>query len=179
MPGGKADGSTAGSQAAGCLIRLKLVRAAGLLNREVVACLRPLGLTDAQWRMMARLGEEDAGEGISQADLGADLRMNRSNVTGLVDRLEAQGLVARRACGDDRRVRRVALTEKGREAEECVAGRLDDLVEALAPAELARLADLLDQLSDAVDAALDGGFQVDGRSSGRDASIRGGGSAKS
>ncbi len=51
-------------------------------------------------------------EGLSQVDLSRELIMHRSNVTGLVDRLEKRGLVARMA-GADRRTYRVQLTETG------------------------------------------------------------------
>ena len=40
--------------------------------------------------------------------------MHRSNVTGLVDRLEARGLVRRHASANDRRAYRVVLTGAGR-----------------------------------------------------------------
>ena len=38
---------------------------------------------------------------------------DNSNVTGIVDRLEAPGLVERRPAEHDRRVKTVAMTEKG------------------------------------------------------------------
>jgi MarR family 2-MHQ and catechol resistance regulon transcriptional repressor len=53
-------------------------------------------------------------EGLSQMDLSRELIMHRSNVTGLVDRLEKRGLVARKE-GADRRTYRVVLTRAGRE----------------------------------------------------------------
>jgi DNA-binding MarR family transcriptional regulator len=46
-------------------------------------------------------------------ELASVLACDNSNVTGLVDRLEARGLVARHANPDDRRVKRVALTTAG------------------------------------------------------------------
>jgi len=52
-------------------------------------------------------------EGISQTELGRQLLTHRSNVTGLVDRLEKRGLVERRAAPQDRRVYRVLLTSAG------------------------------------------------------------------
>lgn len=53
-------------------------------------------------------------EGLSQSELGRLLVMHRSNVTGLVDRLEQRGLVARRDVAGDRRAYRVVLTPPGR-----------------------------------------------------------------
>src|SRR5215469_16115446 len=60
--------------------------------------------------------------GLSQVDLSRELIMHRSNVTGLVDRLEKRGLVARNA-GVDRRTYRVALTRAGQELMEEVLPR--------------------------------------------------------
>ena len=51
--------------------------------------------------------------GSSQIDLSRDLIMHRSNVTGLIDRLQARGLVERRDDPGDRRVYRVMLTAEG------------------------------------------------------------------
>ena len=51
--------------------------------------------------------------GLSQTDLSRQLIMHRSNVTGLVDRLEQRGLVARREVATDRRAYRVVLTALG------------------------------------------------------------------
>ncbi len=51
--------------------------------------------------------------GLSQTELSRQLIMHRSNVTGLVDRLEARGLLVRENCAGDRRAYRVRLTAKG------------------------------------------------------------------
>ena len=52
-------------------------------------------------------------EGLSQSELGRQLIMHRSNVTGLVDRLEKRGLVERKDVAADRRAYRVVLTAAG------------------------------------------------------------------
>jgi DNA-binding MarR family transcriptional regulator len=56
----------------------------------------------------------DHPEGIAQVELSRVLIMHRSNVTGLVDRLEQRKLVARRDSPADRRAYRVVLTAAGR-----------------------------------------------------------------
>jgi len=56
----------------------------------------------------------DRPEGCTQIELSRLLIMHRSNVTGLVDRLEARGLVLRRDSPHDRRVYRVILTAAGK-----------------------------------------------------------------
>ena len=52
-------------------------------------------------------------EGRSQIELSRQLIMHRSNVTGLVDRLESRGLVTRRATPGDRRAYQIVLTASG------------------------------------------------------------------
>jgi DNA-binding MarR family transcriptional regulator len=52
-------------------------------------------------------------DGLSQTDLSRQLIMHRSNVTGLLDRLERRGLVARREVEADRRAYSVVLTPAG------------------------------------------------------------------
>ena len=61
-------------------------------------------------RALARLGEVPIGR------LGAELGVPRSTRTNLVDRLEAAGLVERRARATDRRVVAVRLTPAGERA---------------------------------------------------------------
>jgi DNA-binding MarR family transcriptional regulator len=69
-------------------------------------------LSPSQFNLLNLLHEQ--AEGFSQSDLGRELIMHRSNVTGLVDRLEQRGLVARRDSAKDRRAWRVVLTPAGR-----------------------------------------------------------------
>jgi MarR family transcriptional regulator, organic hydroperoxide resistance regulator len=57
-------------------------------------------------------------------DLAALLGCDNSNVTGLVDRLEARGLVARQASEEDRRVRHIVLTPAGRRLRERLLQRV-------------------------------------------------------
>jgi DNA-binding MarR family transcriptional regulator len=50
---------------------------------------------------------------VAMGDLAETLACDRSNVTGLVDRLEARGLVRRRPSDEDRRVKVLILTPTG------------------------------------------------------------------
>jgi DNA-binding MarR family transcriptional regulator len=52
--------------------------------------------------------------GLSQMELSRQLIMHRSNVTGLIDRLERRQLVARKEVATDRRAYRVVLTPAGK-----------------------------------------------------------------
>ena len=55
----------------------------------------------------------DKPDGMSQIELGRRLIMHRSNVTGLIDRLEARGLVLRKDADRDRRAYRIVVTPAG------------------------------------------------------------------
>lgn len=69
-------------------------------------------LSPAQFNLLNLL--TDPGEGLTQSDLSRELLTHRSNITGLVDRLEKRGLVGRREQAGDRRAWRVVLTPSGR-----------------------------------------------------------------
>jgi MarR family transcriptional regulator, organic hydroperoxide resistance regulator len=79
-------------------------------------------------------------------ELAAMLACDNSNVTGLVDRLAARGLVARQASPDDRRVKHIVLTPAGSRLREQLlerVGRPPAGFARLAPAEQRQLRDLL------------------------------------
>jgi DNA-binding MarR family transcriptional regulator len=68
-------------------------------------------LSPSQFNVLNLLSAE--GAGLSQIELGRLLIMHRSNVTGLIDRLAARGLVERQEVADDRRAYRIVLTPAG------------------------------------------------------------------
>lgn len=57
---------------------------------------------------------KDKPDGLTQVELSRLLIMHRSNVTGLVDRLEERKLIQRKDNPNDRRAYRVVLTPAGR-----------------------------------------------------------------
>ncbi|MGJ5828380.1 MarR family winged helix-turn-helix transcriptional regulator [Streptomyces ossamyceticus] len=68
-------------------------------------------LTGAQARLLGLLSLEP----LPMRQLAQKLRCEPSNVTGIVDRLEARGMVERRPDPKDRRVKLAAATEEGRQ----------------------------------------------------------------
>ena len=85
---------------------------ADVFLRESQRLFRPHGLTAAQYNVLNVLAASP--DGISQRELGDRLVVDRSNVTGLLDRLEKSGWVRRTDDPVDRRVYRVVLTPAGR-----------------------------------------------------------------
>src|SRR5688572_28701693 len=61
---------------------------------------------------------------ISMRELAERLKSDPSNVTGLIDRLEARGLVERRPDPNDRRIKGLALTAAGASIRERLFARL-------------------------------------------------------
>lgn len=69
--------------------------------------VRRLGMTRAQWAVLARL---ERNEGLKQFELAEMLDLQPITLTRLVDRLCDSGLIERRADPEDRRVKRLFLT---------------------------------------------------------------------
>lgn len=86
-----------------------------------------LGLTPPQMFALRALDPESP---VPMRELAAQLHCDSSNVTGLADGLEAQGLVERRPAQHDRRVRMLVVTARGAE----VRRRINAVVEEVPPA---------------------------------------------
>lgn len=71
--------------------------------------MKPLGITRSQWWVLSHLSRHD---GMIQSDLAAELELGKASLGGLIDRLEASGLVQRQPDDTDRRVKRVFLSVK-------------------------------------------------------------------
>ena len=69
-----------------------------------------VGLTPVQYAAMQTVGN---APGVDQRTLAASIGFDTSTVGGVIDRLEARGLVQRSASPSDRRVRLLTLTEAG------------------------------------------------------------------
>lgn len=75
--------------------------------------VRDSGLTPSQFDILATLGNT---KGMCFRELGDKTLITKGTLTGVVDRMEAKGLVRRIALRDDRRMTVVQLTEGGEEA---------------------------------------------------------------
>lgn len=102
------------------------------------------GLSSRQYWALQALDED---QGRPMVDLSRLLFTEKSNVTGIVDRLEAAGLAVRTAAPNDRRVILVKLTDEGRRVRDFVRDQHDvrvrDLMKTLALEDLHKVRDLL------------------------------------
>lgn len=95
------------------LVNAVLLTAEAFL-RESRRLFQPHGITGAQYNVLNVLAATEGEGGLSQRELSDALVVDRSNVTGLVDRMEKAGWVKRQDDPADRRVYRVSLTQAGR-----------------------------------------------------------------
>jgi DNA-binding MarR family transcriptional regulator len=126
-----------------------LMHTGRLTEARLDEALAGAGLSTAKWAALQRLVE--GGEAMSLGKLAERLACVKSNVTQLVDRLEADGLARRVPDPTDRRGVLAQVTDEGRQR--YAAGRLAldsvgrELLAAYTPDELAQLSQLLARLA--------------------------------
>jgi DNA-binding MarR family transcriptional regulator len=91
-----------------------VLHAASSLETRVESRLAEVGLSLPKLAALHQLAQ--AGDSLPLGQLAERLACVKSNVTQLVDRLEADGLVTRAADPSDRRSRLAVLTENGKSA---------------------------------------------------------------
>jgi MarR family transcriptional regulator, organic hydroperoxide resistance regulator len=97
-------------------------------RRRFLAAASELDLHPAQAGALLQM---EPGTAVPMHELAMTLACDNSNVTGIVDRLEARGLVERRPYAQDRRVKHVSLTPEGIDLRERVRARLAEAPEAI------------------------------------------------
>jgi len=125
----------------------ELARAYQAFSNYSAKHLRQLGLTPAQFDILATLGNTP---GMSMNRLAEKTLVTKGTLTGIVDRLEKRGLVRREVPEGDRRSFIIELTPEGRQVFEQVfpahiaylKRRFDDL----SPDELATMQAALERL---------------------------------
>ncbi|HET8956067.1 MAG TPA: MarR family winged helix-turn-helix transcriptional regulator [Solirubrobacterales bacterium] len=119
-------------------------------SRQFAERIAAAGLNPPLFRVLNLV---DAAEGRSQQAIGQAIEVPASRMVALVDELEQEGLVERRPDPEDRRVRALYLTKKGRKALTCgreIAKRHEDeLTQGLGASDRKRLLDLLQKMVDA------------------------------
>lgn len=121
-----------------------------VMYRRAEQFLSQYGVTPPQMEILTVLGKEG---GVPLNRLSERLCCACSNVTGIVDRLERDGLVKRERSSDDRRVITLQLTDEGRKLWEGIPqGQCCgiDLRGKLSFSEEAQLRSILSKLIDAV-----------------------------
>jgi DNA-binding MarR family transcriptional regulator len=127
---------------------LNIARTGDRLLIRAERLLRDYGLTGSQYNVLRILRGE--GKPLPMLEIAGRTVQVVPGITGLIDRLEAAGLVRRERSTEDRRVIFVSITDKGLE----VLGRLDEplvalekrMIGCLSAAEQHRLIHLLEKI---------------------------------
>lgn len=111
-----------------------------------------LGVTGPQRLVIRMVGRFP---GIAAAQLAEILHIHPSTLTGILKRLEKQGLLSRRPHPRDARRAFLGLTQRGREVDANTAGTVEAAVEGaiagLSPTVLRHTRQLLNQLAEALE----------------------------
>jgi DNA-binding MarR family transcriptional regulator len=141
------DGTTPSRSSEGPGIEARLHGALlGVMNvmrEHLERCAAEHGLSPQQAVSLFRLGLVDS---LTMRQLAGELHCDPSNVTGIADRLEERGLVARHVRAQDRRVKQLSLTADGARLRTKLAGQVNQQVpglSALAPADQLELLRIL------------------------------------
>jgi DNA-binding MarR family transcriptional regulator len=94
---------------------LRLLDISERLREHWARCAESVGLSGAQVKVLIELSPTET---VPMRALARRLDYDASNLTNVVDRLEARGLLHRRPAPADRRVKSVALTGEGRRVRE-------------------------------------------------------------
>jgi MarR family transcriptional regulator, transcriptional regulator for hemolysin len=116
--------------------------------------LKGLGVSQAGWMTIAMVAK--AQRPLSQSDLAERLGVEGATMVSMIDRLVKAGLARREPSTEDRRVKRVLLTEAGNRVFEQVktaaAALRKELVAGIPPKKLESATELLEQLQGMFDA---------------------------
>ena len=131
MDGLTPDSDRTGADQAELRLWLRLLACSNLIEREVRGRMRrEFAITLPRFDVLAQLNR--APDGLSMGELSDHLMVSAGNITGLIGRLAAEGLVERSSRPGDRRTVHVRLTEAGKRA-----------FDAMTPTHHAWIADLL------------------------------------
>lgn len=129
-----------------------ILEASDAISKYMASYLTDFGLTASKFNTLQVLKEEPART-VTQNELGAKLTVTGASITGVLDRLERDRLVARETHPTDRRANLVRLTDEGetliQTAADLHAMRMQGLMEVLDDDEKQKLVELLGKLSEA------------------------------
>lgn len=131
---------------------LNLLRTSDQFQNRFGRLFREFGLTSSQYNVLRILRGE--GKPLPCLEIAERMVQVVPAMTGLLDRLEKQGLITRERCSEDRRVIYVELTEKAKELlsqmDDPVIDQHERLIGHLTAAELKELSRLLEKARESV-----------------------------
>lgn len=129
------------------LIGFYLSRTAFAMKQYVNRLLQESGMGEVSMGFIGVLLELYRADGQTLTELGEAVKLEKSTMTGLIDRMVRAGLVTREADPADRRVLRVWLTERGKRIQAGIGRVLgrsyQDLTRGLSEKEIGRMEKML------------------------------------
>ena len=123
---------------------LSIIKTSSMVMRLSDRFFAQFGTTDIQFNILMIL-KNSSQEGLSQQELSERLVVTKSNVVGLIDRMEKQDLVKRNPHPTDRRFNQVVITPKGKKllekVEEHYYQEVNSIMTGLATSEKKSLID--------------------------------------
>lgn len=119
---------------------LNIARTAALIDGAERAFFKRFDLSPQAYNLLRILrGHHRRGhtEGVRASEIGCQMVVRVPDVTRLVDRLEARGLVERGGCSTDKRVKYVSISEAGRR----LLAEIDPQIEGLGRSVLGHMSE--------------------------------------
>ncbi len=134
---------------------LRLYQSSNLMHKTGTRAVAGFGATTQQWAVMGALARPASREaGLTVKELIAFLMVSRQNLTAVIDRLVAAGLVERLRTDGDGRLRHVRLTAEGSRQWEAMGPDIRSYYKAtlsdFSTQECVQLFRLLDRLRDSL-----------------------------
>ena len=133
-----------------------LTDAAHLLRKLIDRRLQPLGLSRAQWSILAILSNQD---GLSQSQISDELEIEKSTAGRLIDQVEKSGWIERRPIPGDRRLWGIHLTDRAQqlitEVESVVLNTRAEMLRGLSAEQQQYLSEMLQTVKSNLSAALE------------------------
>ncbi len=110
--------------------------------------LKPLGLTQTLWVTLHNISQLPPEQ--SQIQLAKAIGVEQPSLVRTLDQLEKKGLISRTPCPDDRRAKRITLTDKAtpviQELEGVIKRSREDILQGLSDTEINTMVSLISRL---------------------------------
>ncbi len=128
---------------------IRLISNSNIIEKEIRNLFRSeFGVTLPRFDLMSALYREPGG--LTMGELSKRMLVSNGNVTGIVDRLQKEGLVKRWVLPTDRRIYSAGLTQKGRNDFKILADRhrqwIGDILGGLKDDEVTPMIEMMDRV---------------------------------
>ena len=110
--------------------------------------LKPLGLTQTLWVTLHNIHQLPPDQ--SQIQLAKAIGIEQPSLVRTLDQLEQKGLISRTPCADDRRAKRITLTEEAKpvieQLERVINRSREDILSGISAGEISMMVDVIARL---------------------------------